>query len=338
MLGGWAEDRMAAAVPAFLRSCTLFLRRPDSAPFDSVSRRMNFGRIGDWRPPCREAKTLVAGSDAAARQFFAASFVPMAVADYGENGGLFTGYFEIELQGSRKCQGRFRTPIYRRPPDPDLETRYSRAEIDDGALSGHGLVLVWIDDPIGAFFLQIQGAGKVRLGNGAVIRLGYDGQNGRPYVAVGRLLVERGEIRRDKLTMVAIRDWMTQHPMAGEALRREDPSYVFFRELRGPGPVGAERVVLTPRRSIAIDPSFIPLGVPIWLEAEEQYLPGESLRRLVVAQDTGGAIKGPVRGDLFWGTGDDAGKKAGEMDASGRYFVLLPRAVAERYAAAESAD
>jgi membrane-bound lytic murein transglycosylase A len=329
-LTGWAEDRVAAAVPAFLRSCARFLTRPDAAPFDAPAGRVEFGRIGDWRPLCRQGQTLEPDSDLAARRFFEAGFVPMAVADYGEVDGLFTGYFEIELNGSRKRDGRFRTPIFRRPPTPALEKRYSRAEIEEGALSGRGLVLVWVDDPIGAFFLHIQGSGRVRLPNGMAIRLGYDGQNGRPYVPVGRLLVERGEIAPDRLTMAAIRDWMARHPAAGERLRREDPSYVFFRELKNDGPLGAEQVVLTPRRSLAIDPSFIPFGAPIWLDAEERYRPDRGWHRLMVAQDAGGAIKGPVRGDFFWGTGATAGKEAGEMDALGRYFVLLPRTTVDR--------
>jgi membrane-bound lytic murein transglycosylase A len=261
----------------------------------------------------------------------------MAVADYGEVGGLFTGYFEIELNGSRKRDRRFQTPIYRRPPTPALETRYSRSEIEEGALSGRGLALVWVDDPIDAFFLHIQGAGRVRLSDGMIVRIGYDGQNGRPYVPVGRLLVERGEIARDRLTMAAIRDWMVRNPAAGATLRREDPSYVFFRELQNDGPLGAEQVMLTPGRSIAIDSSYIPFGVPIWVDAVERYRPDRGRRRLMVAQDAGGAIKGPVRGDLFWGTGAKAGKDAGEMDALGRYFVLLPRAAVDRGAARAAA-
>jgi membrane-bound lytic murein transglycosylase A len=226
----------------------------------------------------------------------------MTVADYGEVSGLFTGYFEIELNGSRKRNRRFQTPIYRRPPTPALETRYSRSEIEEGALSEGDLELVWIDDPIAAFFLHIQGSGRVRLRDGTIIRLGYDGQNGRPYVPVGPLLVDRGEIARDR------------------------------RELQNDGPVGAEQVVLTPRRNIAIDPSYIPFGVPIWVDAVECYRQ-DRRRQLMVAQDAGGAIKGPVRGDFFWGTGADAGKDAGEMHALGRYFVLLPRAAVDRGAA-----
>jgi len=329
-LTGWVEDRVAAAVPAFLRSCARFLARPDPAPLDTFAARLDFGRIADWRPLCRQAQTLEPGSDLASRRFFEAGFVPMAVADYGNTNGLFTGYFEIELRGSRNRDRRFRTPIYRRPLTPGLQTRYSRAEIEQGALSGHGLELIWVDDSVDAFFLHIQGSGRVRLRGGTTIQLGYDGQNGRPFVAVGRLLVERGIIPRSRLSMAAIRDWMMRHPAAGEALRREDPSYVFFRELKKDGPLGAEQVVLTPRRSLAIDPAYIPFGVPVWLDAEERYQPDRARHRLMVAQDAGGAIKGPVRGDLFWGSGADAGKEAGEMDAIGRYFVLLPRAAVER--------
>jgi membrane-bound lytic murein transglycosylase A len=327
-LSGWAADPLGAAVPAFLRSCARFLVRPDAAPFDAVAARTDFGRIGDWRPLCRQAQMLDRGNDLAARRFFESGFVPMAVADYGEVDGLFTGYFEIELNGSRKREGRFRTPIFRRPPTTALETRFSRAEIEEGALSGRGLALVWVDDPIAAFFLHIQGSGRVHLTNGTSIRLGYDGQNGHPYIPIGRVLIDRGEIARDRLTMASIRDWMMQHPAAGERLRRRDSSYVFFRELRDDGPLGAEQVVLTPRRSLAIDPSYIPFGVPIWLDAEERYRPDRGRHRLMVAQDAGGAIKGPVRGDFFWGTGPAAGKEAGAMEAFGRYFVLLPRTAA----------
>ncbi len=151
-------------------------------------------------------------------------------------------------------------------------------------------------------------------------------------MAVGRLLIERGEIARDKLTMPAIRSWMRQHPEAGAGLRRENPSYVFFREVTGDGPIGAEGVVLTAERSLAVDRSLIGLGIPIWLEADERFAPAEKIRRLLIAQDIGGAIKGPVRGDVFWGTGNAAGSRAGVMNARGRYYVLLPRAVASRLA------
>ena len=334
-LAGWADDNVGAALPAFVKSCARFLTGDSSALFGPIEAGVDFGQVNDWRAACRDAATVPPGNDGAARRFFVDEFTPMAVADYGAREGLFTGYFEIELNGSRRRYGPNQTPIYRRPSDLGSGRRYSRAEIEDGALAGHGLELIWVDDPIDAFFLQIQGSGRVWLENGQTIRLGYDGQNGLPYVPVGRLLIERGQIPREKLTMASIRAWMRDHPAAGAALRREDSSYVFFREIRGDGPIGAEKVVLTPERSLAVDRAYIPLGVPVWLDAEEQFVPNQRVHRLVIAQDTGGAIKGPVRGDLFWGAGP-AGDRAGEMDARGRYYLLLPHSLADRLSAEEA--
>jgi membrane-bound lytic murein transglycosylase A len=332
VLAGWTEDHLSAAIPAFLKSCAKFRNRDDTAVLDATAMSADFGQVGDWRSLCNSAEALPAGDDAAARQFFETRFVPLAVFDYAAADGLFTGYFEIELNGSRRRHGAYQTPLYRRPPDLGSKPPPSRAEIEAGALEGRGLELVWVDDPVNAFFLQIQGSGRIRLAGGGSMRVGYDGQNGQPYVPVGRLLVERRLIPREKVTMASIQAWMKRNPEAGAALRRENPSYVFFRKIRGDGPIGAEGVVLTEGRSIAVDHAFIALGVPIWLEAEERFAAAASERRLVIAQDTGGAIKGPVRGDLFWGTGNVAGSRAGEMNASGRYFLLLPRAVAERLA------
>ena len=164
-------------------------------------------------------------------------------------------------------------------------------------------------------------------------RIGYDGKNGKPYVPVGRLLVERGELARDKATMDAIRRWMAENPKKAASLRRENPSYVFFREISGEGPLGAQQVALTAGRSLAVDRAFIPLGTPIWIDVRQRFAPNDEIRRLVVAQDTGGAIKGPVRGDLFWGHGKEAASGAGAMNARGRYYLLLPKAIAVRLGA-----
>ncbi len=331
-LQGWTEDHVSAAVPAFLKSCARLLSQPDTAAIDPIPKVADFGRVGDWRELCLAAAAVPPGDDAAARLFFESFFVPLSVADYGQPEGLFTGYFEIELNGSRQRQGRYQTPIYRRPLEQGSSPRYSRAEIEDGALAGRGLELLWVDDQIDAFFLEIQGSGRVRLENGSTVRVGYDGKNGLPYVPVGRLLVERGEIPRAQVTMISIRDWINQHPEAGAALRRENPSYVFFRERGDEGAIGAEGVVLTPERSLAVDRAYVALGLPIWVEADERYAAAESVRRLVVAQDTGGAIKGPVRGDLFWGIGAAAAWRAGVMNARGRYYLLLPPGLAARLA------
>ncbi len=325
---GWRDDRIAAAIPALLRSCAAFLAKSDNAPLDAKTKSADFGHVGEWRAPCAAAGAVPANDDPAARQFFETAFAPMLAGDNGDSEGLFTGYFEMTLRGSRQRGGAFQSPIYRRPPDP---TRYSRAEIEDGALAGQNLELLWVDDPVDAFFLEIQGSGRVRLHEGGTVRVGYDGGNAKPYVAIGRLLIERGEIPREQVTMASIRTWMKTHPPEGAALRRENPSFVFFRKIAGDAPVGAQLVALTAGRSLAVDRAFIPLGLPIWLEARERYAPN-IIRRLVIAQDAGGAIKGPVRGDLFWGHGVAAASGAGAMNARGRYYLLVPREVAARLA------
>lgn len=249
--------------------------------------------------------------------------------------------------------GPYRTPVYARPMDmvtADLglfreewkgktlvgrvvEGRLRpfppRAEIEAGALEGEGLEILWIDDPVDGFFLHIQGSGRVAMNDGRIVRLGYAGQNGHPYVAIGRELIERGAIPRERMSMQAIRAWLKNNPDDAPRLMASNPSFVFFRELKGPGPIGAHGVPLTPGRSLAVDRSFIPLGVPVWLDTTDPLSPETPLRRLVVAQDTGGAIRGPVRGDLFWGFGADAAAKAGPMKQAGRYYLLLPKAVSQ---------
>lgn len=334
-LDGWSDDNAAAAIPAFLKSCKALATRADDQPLDPATSG-DFGTVGEWRAVCAAAQKLP-GTDAAAKDFFATGFVPLLAGNGGDGGdgeGLFTGYFEITLNGSRRREGPFQTPIYRRPPD---SAAYSRTEIDAGALAGKQLELAWVDDPVGAYFLGVQGSGQIRLQDGATLRVGYDGKNGRPYVAIGHLLVDRGEIPLQQLTMDTLRSWIKSHGDAGTALMRENPSFVFFKEVGGDGPYGTEQVALTPRRSLAVDHEFIPLGVPLWLDAKERFIAGAT-RRLVIAQDTGAAIKGPVRGDLFWGSGDAAATAAGAMNALGRYYLLLPQAVAARAAQSSPAS
>ena len=328
-LAGWNDDAVAAAVPAFLKSCQAFLAQGDETPLDSKVKSGDFGTVGEWRGLCEAAARLPAG-DNAARQFFESNFLPVPVTNHGDPSGLFTGYYEIALNGSLRREGPFQTPIYRRPLDPRA---FSHAEIDAGALARKGLELVWVDDPIGAYFLQIQGSGMVRLADDSAMRLGYDGGNGRPYVAIGKLLVERGEVPLSEMSMQRLREWIASHGEAGLELMRENPNYVFFKDIGGDGPFGTEDVVLTAGRSLAVDRAFVPLGVPIWLDAQQRFIPG-AIRRLVVAQDTGGAIKGAVRGDLFWGSDEAAAEEAGAMNATGRYYLLLPLTVAQRATAA----
>jgi membrane-bound lytic murein transglycosylase A len=282
--------------------------------------------------------------------------VPFRLADNDDASGLFTGYYEVELHGSRRRSAHYAVPLLLRPPDlvmvelglfrPDwrgqriagrvehgqLRPYPTRAAIEDGALAHRGLEFLWVDDPVDAFFVQIQGSGRVVLDDGSVAQIGYDGQNGRPYVPIGRVLADRGALPRDAVTMQSIRAWLAAHPDQAQGVMNANPSYVFFRQLQGDGPIGAEGVALTPGRSLAVDRAFLPLGVPLWLDLADPAAPGGHLRRLVVAQDTGGAIRGPVRGDLFWGYGDKAAARAGMMKDRGSYYMLLPRAVAARRA------
>jgi len=290
---------MAEAVPALLQSC----RRPGVLP-DTL---------------CTEAARLPPGDQGAARRFFTSWFR----SDNSET-GLITGYYEPELTGSLSRSATARFPLYRPPPD---RTRYDRAAIDAGALAGRGLELLWLDDPVDAFFLHVQGAGRVVLRDGSVVRVGYAGDNGRAYVPIGRLLVQRGAIPRDQVSMQAIRAWLTRDTARGAALMRENPRYIFFRRIEGVpaqgGPVGAMGVPLTPGRSIAVDTRTVPLGSVLWLETTDP-IDGSPIRRIVLAQDRGAAITGAGRADLFWGWGAEAGRRAGAMQAQGRLTLLQP--------------
>ena len=202
---------------------------------------------------------------------------------------------------------------------------WTRREIVAGALDGRAPVAVWVDDPVDLFFMHVQGSGTIALADGGRLRLGYAGGNGRPYVAIGRVLVERGAMALPEVSMQSIRGWLAAHPAEAAAVMDANPSYVFFREIEGEGPLGTEGVALTPGRSLAVDRRFVPLGVPLWLEASDPLDASRPLRRLMVAQDTGGAINGAVRADFYWGFGDEAGAQAGRMKQQGRMWVLLPK-------------
>ncbi|WP_405051832.1 murein transglycosylase A [Sphingomonas sp.] len=287
---------------------------------------------GDWRGVCAEAATL---PDVYAPGFFYYRFDWVRV---GDGKAFATGYYEPEISGSPVKTSGSAVPIYRVPPDLIRCTRadggngrgriasngqcvlyFTRAEIDDGALAGRGLELAWAADPVELFFLQIQGSGRVKLPDGSILRVGYADQNGRDYVAIGRLLRDRGILPPGGASMQAIVDWMRANPEAGRALMRENLSYIFFRELNGP-PLGALGVPVTAHGTVAADPAFVPLGAPVFLTLDRPEASG-----LWVAQDTGGAIKGPNRFDTFWGAGADATHTAGGMSAAGQALILLPK-------------
>ena len=328
------NERAARALAAFRLSCPTLQKRTDLSGLTQGT---------DWREPCAAAERVASG-DAAA--FFRIAFTPVRVGD----GRLFaTGYYEPELAGSRTRRPGYDVPIYGKPRDlvdvdlGDFSTGLSgkrirgriaggtlvpywdRTAIEEGALDGRGLEIAWAADPIEMFFLQIQGSGRLRLPDGGVMRIGYAGQNGHAYTAIGRLLVERGDLASGQASMSAIVDWLRAHPAEGRALMRENASYVFFRELTGPGPLGALGLPVTPRTSVAADPRFVPLGAPVILSSDRDEVQG-----LWIAQDTGGAIKGANRFDTFWGAGDEARVIAGGLTARGEAWLLLPRAAVAR--------
>jgi len=349
-LPGWQGDRVSQALLALLRSCRRLAALPEGEPLGGGGFA---GTAGDWRGTCAAAGRVQAGDDAGARTFFEQRFRPWTAADGGERTGLFTGYYEALLHGSRKRTARYRVPLYRRPPEvvtvdlgkfrEDLRGRRlagrlsggalvplpDRAAIAEGALAGRGLELLWVDSPVDAFFLQVQGSGRVRLAEGGEVRVGYAADNGRPYTAIGRELVRRGLYRPEEVSMQTIRRWLEGHPGQADALMETDASYVFFEEVKGEGPLGADGVALTPGRSLAVDLRHWPLGVPLWLDGAapdpRDGAPDRPLRRLFIAQDTGGAIRGPIRGDVFWGAGPVPEAVAGKMKTRGRLWVLLPR-------------
>jgi membrane-bound lytic murein transglycosylase A len=350
-LPGWAEDRLSEALPALTRSCNRILRLEGAA---GIGPRAVGGIASDWRNACTAVAALNPADDARLRALLETEFTPVQVSAGGNVDGVFTGYYEVELDGARAPSARFQVPLYRRPADllsanlgnfaNDLAGRTifgrvegdrfvpyaSRAEIDRGAIAGRGLELLWIEDPVDAFILQIQGSGRIRLADGGATRVGFAAANGQPFFAVGRALVERGAVPKDKASMQDIRAWLKAHPDEARSLMQLNRRYIFFREVGGDGPIGAEGVPLTAGRSLAVDTSLLPLGVPVWLDTSWPADPSRPLRRLMVAQDTGAAIQGPVRGDFFWGTGEAALAEAGRMKSAGRYWLLLPKAVVAR--------
>jgi membrane-bound lytic murein transglycosylase A len=334
-------------LPALRRSCVRIVRLP---PQQLVGPEGATRPAASWQAVCREAELLADNDDAATRAFFERRFVPYAASNNGDADGLFTGYYEPELRGARTRGGNFTVPLYGRPMDminvdlglfreewrgrsvtgrvdgTTLKPYHDRAAIEGGAIAGKAPELVWVDDKVDAFFLQVQGSGRVTLDDGSVLRVGYAAQNGHPYVAIGRELIQRGELARENVSMQSIRAWLRDHPDQAESVMNANPSFVFFRTLEGDGPLGAEGVALTAGRSLAVDRSFVPYGTPLWLDAEDPLDANLRVRRLMVAQDTGGAIKGPVRGDVFWGYGAEAAERAGKMKSPGRYWLLVPRA------------
>lgn len=303
-LPGWGADRQDRALTAFARSCPRL--------------------TGAWRRPCGALGRVAPNDAIAARAFFERWFRAYAVRSSGS--GLFTGYYEPFLRGSRRRRPGYTVPLHAKPLDLARLSPYpARAQILRPPLRTRIPVLLWLADPVDAFTLHVQGSGMVRLARGGSVRVGVAATNGRRYVSIGRVLLRRGALRSDQATMQGIRAWLRAHPREATRVMNRNPRYIFFRIVRGPGPVGGQGVALTPGRSLAIDPRFVAYGTPVWLDTTWPSPPGGPLRRLVIAQDKGGAIKGAMRGDLFIGRGARALAIAGRMRQRGRYFLLLPR-------------
>lgn len=332
----WQDDSLMEAWPALLQSCSTLGKQPA------------------WQAVCAEAAAMPAPDNATVRAYFEQRFQPwQATQEDGSAEGLVTGYYEPLLKGDRIRTARARFPLYAAPDDlitVDLASVYpelknlrlrgrlvgnklvpypTRKEIEAAAASGNGFKgkpIAWAEDPVDLFFLQIQGSGRIELPDGSHMRVGYADQNGHPYLSIGKLLVERGELKLEQASMQGIKDWGAKNPDKLPELLASNPSFVFFRELPNglTGPLGALGVPLTGGRSIAVDPRFIPLGAPVFLATTQPNSP-LPLNRLVMAQDAGGAIRGGVRADFFWGFGNEAGELAGRMKQRGRMWVLLPK-------------
>jgi membrane-bound lytic murein transglycosylase A len=335
-LPDWDKDDLRAAWPAFMSSCAVLAKR------------------AEWKEPCTIARQVNANDEKAIRLFFESFFEPQQViAPDGADNGLVTGYYEPLLRGARKRGGPYQTPLYKVPDDlltidlasvyPELKgmrlrgrlqgkkvVPYStRADIERADFSGKELL--WVDDPVEAFFLEVQGSGRVQLTDTQeTVRVAYADQNGYPYKSIGRYLVEKGELTLDQASAQGIKSWIAGHPTRQSELFNANPSYVFFKEERLPdpkiGPKGALGVPLTPQRSVAIDASQLPLGVPVFLSTTQ---PNSDipLRRLVMAQDTGGAIRGAIRVDYFFGFGTEASENAGRMKQRGNVWILMPKQI-----------
>lgn len=336
-LPGWAADDHAAALATFARSCIRIAGLDAAAPLDGKTGTASiYGVAGDWQPACAAARQPIAPGSA--RGFFEHWFQPVQLP---AEKGLFTGYYEPEMRGALTRHGPYQTPVLAPPPGFKMRAGGAgfptRGQIEDGALDRDALALVWLESPVDAFFLHVEGSGRVRLENGETVRLAFAAKSGHEYTSIGKVLIDRGAIAREEVSMQTIRAWLEANPAEGRDVMRQNESYIFFRILRNVdpdlGPPGAEQINLTPRRSLAIDREHHPLGALLWLTTRHPTPDGRGevpFAHLMVAQDTGSAIRGRQRGDIFFGTGAEAGAIAGLMKAEGRLVALLPKSIAGR--------
>jgi membrane-bound lytic murein transglycosylase A len=328
----WYEDDHRLAFLAFKKSCLALEKK-------SPGKNLKLGtKSEDWHKVCYAAARVDPADKKETRIFFEQNFQVFKATDKGQSDGLFTGYYESSLKGSKIKTEKYHYPLHKRPKDlvsvPDIKygrksmfgykPHYSRSEIHQGKLNNQGLEIVYVDSEADAFFLHVQGSGRVVFEDGSTMRVGYDGANGHPYTSVGKILIDRGEVPKEYMSMQAIRHWLKCNTETARNLMEENQSYVFFKVLEGDGPLGSQGVAVSTGRSLAIDKRFYEMGMPMYLDAAVE---GNqvNLRRLLIAQDTGGAIKGAVRGDVFWGYGDKAAEIAGTMKSTGQLYIFIPK-------------
>ena len=321
----WSKDKHAKALSAFKKSCNIGVKKLSKADiFKNIPSHLV---QSEWNNTCKLAKTTTDP-----KKFFEDNFTPYLVKSRKGDKGLFTGYYEVELEGRVIKTSKYRHPVYLH--SNKVNTKISRSVIEKGALKGKKLEVAYVADKVGLFFMHIQGSGKIRIGPKSYIKLGYAGQNGHPYYAIGSHLIKNKLIDKDTASAESIIKWLNKNPHKSAKVMNLNESFVFFKVRREHHPVGAMGVEVTPMRSLAVDPSYIPLGLPLWLETsypkENNSQPFRPFNRVMVAQDIGGAIKGAVRGDVFFGSSKKAERYAWYMKNMGRYFILVPNHTARR--------
>jgi membrane-bound lytic murein transglycosylase A len=325
-LTDFAVEDHVAALSTYLNSCEAILKR---SPDATIGKPPLEAPASAWQENCRKALDVPLRPDAA-KAFFETEFVPYLATNNGKAEGLFTGYYIPETRGSLTRTGKFTTPVYGVPNDLSSAPYHTRAEINDGALKGKAPIIAWVDDPVALFFIEIQGSGMLRLQDGSIFTIGYAGKNNRAFIPIGRVMAEQGLIDKGNITLDTIKQWLYDNPQEGRAVMEENPSFVFFKHLADGVIRGGQGIGLTDERSLAIDTRFLPYGMPLYLDTELPKTDGfapRNFHQLMIAQDTGGAIRGPVRGDVYFGKGTAAERKAGNMKQRGRYTLLIPKSV-----------
>jgi membrane-bound lytic murein transglycosylase A len=322
---GWQNDNQNRAVISLVNSCNKFAKMPDDK---QIGGKIGNIVVDDFHDVCDIAKVIKGMSSKQARNFFENWFVPFEVSDKnGNEQGLFTGYFVPELRGSTTKTDIYKYPIYSRPKDLTNEPYLTREEIENGALEDKGLEIIWVDDQVDLFFMQVQGSGRVILDNGSIMRLGFGGKNNQPYSSIGKYIIENNIIPSGDVSYFSIKNWLKNNPEEAKRIMNVNQSYVFFKSSNSDAVIGSQGASLMPYRSLAVDTDIMPLGFPIWLNINT---PNKPYQKLVIAQDTGSAIKGAVRGDVFFGRGKNAENLAARMNYKGKYYILLPIAAIDR--------